>query len=48
VEGDAVVPLRSALLEGAEHVVLDGVFHRWADALLSWQAQALAASAACL
>lgn len=28
IEGDAVVPLRSALLEGAEHVVLDGVFHR--------------------
>lgn len=27
VEGDAVVPLGSALLEGAEHVVLDGVMH---------------------
>lgn len=27
VEGDAVVPLCSALLDGAEHVVLDGVFH---------------------
>ncbi|PSC68432.1 GPI inositol-deacylase PGAP1-like [Micractinium conductrix] len=26
-EGDAVVPLRSALLEGADHVMLDGVFH---------------------
>ena len=31
-EGDAVVPLRSALLEGADHVMLDGVFHRWAQA----------------
>jgi len=28
VEGDAVVPLSSALLDGAEHVVLEGVFHR--------------------
>lgn len=27
IVGDAVVPLQSALLEGAEHVVLDGVFH---------------------
>lgn len=27
VEGDAVVPLGSALLEGSEHVVLDGVLH---------------------
>lgn len=27
VEGDAVVPLSSALLEGAQHVVLDGVYH---------------------
>ena len=31
VEGDAVVPLCSALLDGAEHVVLDGVFHRQAE-----------------
>lgn len=27
VEGDAVVPVSSALLEGAEAVVVDGVFH---------------------
>lgn len=27
LEGDAVVPLCSALLAGAEHVVLDGVLH---------------------
>jgi hypothetical protein len=27
VEGDAVVPLCSALLDGAEHIVLDGVLH---------------------
>lgn len=27
VEGDAVVPLRAALLAGAHHIVLDGVFH---------------------
>jgi pimeloyl-ACP methyl ester carboxylesterase len=27
VEGDAVVPLGSALLAGAEHVVIDGVLH---------------------
>ena len=27
VVGDAVVPLDSALLPGAQHVVLDGVFH---------------------
>ncbi|GAB4822294.1 hypothetical protein N2152v2_009340 [Parachlorella kessleri] len=27
VEGDAVVPLKSALLEGSEHVVLDHVLH---------------------
>jgi pimeloyl-ACP methyl ester carboxylesterase len=27
VEGDAVVPLKSALLEGARHVVLDDVLH---------------------
>lgn len=27
MEGDAVVPLRAALLEGADHVVLDGVLH---------------------
>jgi pimeloyl-ACP methyl ester carboxylesterase len=27
VEGDAVVPLKSALLDGAEHVILDDVLH---------------------
>ncbi len=27
VEGDAVVPLRSAFLAGARHVVLPGVWH---------------------
>lgn len=36
VEGDAVVPLQSALLEGAEHVVLDGVFHRHVSFLVCW------------
>lgn len=30
VEGDAVVPVTSALLDGAEAVVVDGVFHRCA------------------
>ena len=27
VEGDCVVPLRCALLEGAANIVLDGVYH---------------------
>jgi hypothetical protein len=27
VLGDGIVPVESALLEGAHHVVLDGVFH---------------------
>ena len=27
VEGDAVVPLASALLEGSEHVVVPGAYH---------------------
>jgi hypothetical protein len=27
VEGDGVVPLQSAMLEGAEQVIIDGVFH---------------------
>jgi hypothetical protein len=29
VEGDGVVPLRSALLQGADQTVINGVFHRW-------------------
>lgn len=27
IEGDCVVPLGSALLPGARHVILDGVYH---------------------
>ncbi|PRW60544.1 alpha beta-hydrolase isoform B [Chlorella sorokiniana] len=34
IVGDAVVPLGSALLDGAQHVVLDGVFHSMSRGLL--------------
>jgi len=27
IDGDAVVPMNSALLEGSKHIVLDGVMH---------------------
>ena len=48
MEGDCVVPLRSAFLAGARQVLLDGVFHSMSRIGTFEEAAGGSAAAACM